>query len=271
MKPYSKSSILFTIFVMITTGNVIAQPIVAPTMAKTASTPIPPVPATESTPTTDPETFYPYLGLDFKWQRTEGKNDWNKVIAKNYPGASIYAGERFCKNWGIEFGYGETLQKTKTHSFTNGETFFDSRNASGAIVSTKVKFRSGYFDLNGYYPITPCFDLIASVGGGLVRPKIRVNIPVSGPANRTTGFFPQDVNALHSIKGKTRGFARLGAGLQYLISDCIGLRGMVRWETTSFARAHGRFDFQQGSINTGELRRPFKDTVSATVGIFCKL
>ena len=27
MKPYSKSSILFTIFAMITTGNVIAQPI----------------------------------------------------------------------------------------------------------------------------------------------------------------------------------------------------------------------------------------------------
>lgn len=218
----------------------------------------------------EPEFFYPYLGLDLKWQRTEGRGDWNRLVPRTYPGAAIFTGERFNQYWGLELGYSETTKKTKVHTFANGENFYNNGNTANAITRVSTKFRSLYLDLNAYYPLNPCFELIGSIGAGLVRPKVKVHILNLGLVNGHTGFSASDAADLSTTKGKTRGFFRLGAGAQAFISDSVGIRALFRWETTSTARVKGRYDFQQNTIQSAGVRRMFKDTFSITLGAFCK-
>jgi hypothetical protein len=234
MTPFTKS-LLFSTFTLFLTGSIAA-----------------------SEPT---QPFYPYFGLEFKWQNTEGKKDWNKLISKSYPGATLYVGERFAKHAGIEIGYSETTRKTRTHTFATGENFFNNGNTAGAQTKTSLKFRTAYFDLNGYYPLNKSFELIGSIGGGLIRPSVKIG---------TTGFRFNDAIALAATKAKIKGLIRLGAGVQFLFTDCINIRGMLRWESTSLYRVDGFYNSQQTSIHTNSLRHLFKDTYSANIGLFIK-
>lgn len=226
-----------------------------------ANTPIAALEATPSDPGLD--YFYPYAGVDVRWQQTKGKSDWNKVLVKSYPSGTLYFGERFDTNWGVEFGYTQTTARKHKHNFT-GDTFFNAQNTNGAQTTVKTMFRSGHADLNIYYPLG-CLELIGSLGGGLIKPKIRFAVSNPGPY---TGFFAQNAASLATTRVKTKGFVRLGAGAQYLFNEVVGIRGMLRWESTSFLKAEGHYNLPHSTIHS--LRKIFKDSYSVSLGLFFK-
>jgi len=216
------------------------------------------------------EGFAPYLGVDAKWQNTQGKSDWKKVIPKNYWGGTVYVGSRFDNCWGLEFGFTETQRKSKTHSFAAGENFFGNGDTGGAVTRVRNRFHNWHLDVNGYWPVDDCWELIGSIGFGWMKPK--VSVAVNNLGNGATGFFPLDGAALATTHGKARGVFRVGAGAQYMATDCLGLRAIARWENTSTLRVDGNYGNRDpnSTINYSALKKMFKDTYSVAFGAFWK-
>jgi hypothetical protein len=213
------------------------------------------------------DTFCPYGGAEGKWQSIAGRSDWSNALTKSHGGGSIFLGTRFCDFLGLEVGYSELFNRTRKHTYSGTEGFFNAR-AAEAQTDITTRFSSGYLDLNGYYPcFDGCFDFIGSLGISAMNPRMMVRVPAIGPNG--TGFFQHDVAPLESITGITKTVFRVGAGAQYMFCDCVGLRGMVRFENTSALRARvpdrSQFD---ASFNTDALRRPFRDSISLALGIF---
>jgi len=185
----------------------------------------------------------PYVGVDYYHVMMKGKKsidlpgfgnvDLTKALPKSYPGASIYAGIKFMENFGAELG--ADFSKKKSATVTDGVD----------TVKNEVKRNGGHLDLVGFWPLNDCFNLIGSLGAGMAKPKF------------TTTFNNVGV----PVSSKTEMFARIGAGASYMLTDMFGLRGKINWENTSRLKAN--------IANTGEFK-PFKDTVSFTVGAFAQ-
>lgn len=185
----------------------------------------------------------PYAGVDYYQVWMEGKGsvtlnntavNGKDAFRKSYPGASVYAGIKFMEYVGAELGADWSKTKTQT-------------TASGAnSVSNKVKRNGGHLDLVGFWPVL-CgkVDLIGSLGAGLLKPKF--DSSVNGVGVTTTS--------------KSKTVARIGVGANYLFTEMLGARVLVRWEGTSHLKAN--------FSNTGEVK-PFKNTTSLTLGAFAQ-
>lgn len=213
------------------------------------------------------DTFCPYAGLEAKWQNIIGRADWAKIFHSSHLGGSFFFGSRFCQFLGVEIGYTDLFERTRKHLFSPHENFFRNGDTNGAEIRASNRFSSGYVDLNGYYPcFDGCFDFIGTIGVSAMQPRVYVRVPNLG-SEEDAGFFADDAVRLEQIRGQTKTIFRLGAGAQYMFCDCVGLRGIVRYENTSALRLSvpARFD---APFNTDALRRPFRDSVSIALGVF---
>lgn len=209
----------------------------------------------------------PYGGLEAKWQSLAGRSHWSRVLNRSAWGGSIFVGSRFMEFLGLEFGYTDLFTKTRKHTFAAGEDFFRNGNTDRAETHITTRFSSGYVDLNGYYPcFNDCFDFIGSLGVAAMEPRVNITIPNLGTDE--TGFNTDDGARLERIKGASKAIFRLGAGAQYMFCDCVGLRGMVRYENTSALRFRVPGERFTAPFNTDALRRPFKDSISVALGVF---
>lgn len=220
--------------------------------------------------------FNPYLGIDSKWQKIGLHKDWKRAVENKRWGTTFFLGNRFCDYLGLELGYSQTTRKIKAHLFAPGEDFFNNGDTAGAIMRTTTRFNSYHIDVNSYWPINPCIDLIGSLGYGWVQPKVSVDIlTLASPSLNpnlpiNTGFFLQDATTLTTIQGRDKGVFRVGAGAQFMICDFVGIRGLVRLETTNSLRLKGDFERRDpnSTIEFGNVRRMFKDSYSVALGIF---
>lgn len=231
----------------------------------------------------------PYIGVDYKQTWLKGKGFFHDKVARSYPGATIYLGTKFSECFGAEIGYTWTGRKHKTAAI--GQHNFFNRNIPGFVpfgsnnetIRTSTRFNSFHFDLNGYYPLADCFELIGSVGIASMKPKVSATVTHSRNHPRFGNFHRNDGRFLESTHGKSKGVWRLGAGAQYLFTECVGLRGMIRWESTSRLRIgnndhghghHGNFNNTHGNFghNHGFAfdRKVFKDAWSLALGLFVK-
>jgi opacity protein-like surface antigen len=145
-------------------------------------------------------------------------------------------------------------------------------------VQTKIdtQLRGIHLDLNVYYPLSDCWDIVGSMGAGVIKPKITLSVlsntlPKTNPTlSNTPGLFPNDAIALASTKGKTKTVFRIGLGSQYMLSEAVGIRANLRWESTTSLRVDGNYQFQQSSLNTTGLRKIFINTASLSVGVSYK-
>jgi len=209
----------------------------------------------------------PYGGVEAKWQNLVGRSDWSKVLNRSAWGGSVFVGARFMEYLGLEFGYTDLFAKTRNHTFAPGENFFRNGDTGRAETKVTTRFSSGYVDLNGYYPcFDGCFDFIGSLGVSAMEPRVNIDIVNFGEGD--TGFNIDDGNRLERIKGVPKAIFRLGAGAQYMFCDCVGLRGMIRFENTSALRFRVPGERFTAPFNTDALRRPFKDSVSVALGVF---
>lgn len=208
-----------------------------------------------------PNDISPYIGVDYYQAWMKGKGDWSLIFPKSYPGATGYVGTKFHENFGIELGYDWSTEKKNDWSVSPGSTFFGKVIAPNQAVSgnTTVRRTGGHVDVVGFLPVVDCLELTGSVGFGWVQTKIVSNFNVL-PSTTTTS------TALASISGKGRGVFRVGLGLAYMVTDMVGIRGKISWESTSNLRVNGNALFN----DLGYDSKAFKGTTALAVGAFVK-
>jgi len=209
----------------------------------------------------------PVIGIDGNWSWMRTKSNGADLFPKSYWGASPYIGVRWC-DFGIEAGYDWMARRNKSNTFTAGTDVVGDLVPVGDTWTTRGRARldGWHADLLGYLCLDECFDLIGTVGFGWKKPHLSVR--VTDAAGRT---------ASQTLKGKSKGVFRLGAGAQWMVTDMVGLRALVRWENTSTVKVNN-IVVSSSTIpaipvgtfpNTGN-GRLFRDAVSLSVGAFVR-
>jgi len=205
------------------------------------------------------DDFVPFIGVDYKQLWVRGNGDYRNAFPKTYPGGTIYVGSKFTDCFGAELGY--SFSTRKKHDWTDPDF------SSVSIASARVRFTSFHLDINGYIPLDNCWELIGSVGVASMKPKVNFSANTSAAAGLTAA----QIDGINSINGKSKAVFRVGVGAQYLVTEMVGIRAMVRWENTHRLTVSGNQNFGNfmtaGFINT---TRPFKDAISLAVGLFVR-
>lgn len=100
----------------------------------------------------------------------------------------------------------------------------------------------GYLDLVGYLPAMDCLELMGTVGIGYDSFRYHTRLGDSRTANGVVG--------------------RVRAGANWMFTECVGIRGLVGWESTSTLRRRNN--------NDGFGNHRARDSFLASLGIFFK-
>lgn len=183
-------------------------------------------------------SFTPYLGIETGMQNFGFKAGYgDNVFNKQLPKGNLFVGAKFNEYLGLELGYETTTQGTKDVKIAYGAGKYlgnDSNKALGlmpgyvARVSSKTKISGWNIGVTGYYQVTN-FNKLSAIGHvGIKNTKIKLsaiqyqvnNIPI-----------PITTNQFRKIKF-TLGLSYCSVGLQYALSEHVGIRTMLNWENT---------------------------------------
>lgn len=211
----------------------------------------------------------PYAGVDaqvrhMSFQKKFGGN----VLKKNYPEGNFFAGLKFNDYIGIEAGYEVSKKKSRANPLNNTDIVLGAGLINDPLVTYKnsasTKIHGWNLNLSGYLPIF-CEDnslnLIGSVGLAQLKLRIRerLTLTIQEPGE-TPVSFERNVHLLKHNKHKA--VLRLAGGAQYMITDCVGVRGLVTFENTSKLKTPGI-----SSTHSALIAKP-KNTFIYGLGIF---
>jgi hypothetical protein len=219
--------------------------------------------------------IHPYAGLDAQWRRMAFKTGFGDgLFRKNVPQGNAYVGVQLNEYLGLEAGYERTFAKANTVVIGPGgqEVGFllpviDPD--TGLLSQTEghvneEKLRGWHIDLIGF---TPCLQFDPSVrffgGIGIAQKKVRL---VDTLYTIDGGLLPEDEIIANRRTFKSRKtMLRLSAGVQKMLTKCVGIRAIMNWENT------GRFGYlrsieRPNGITIANLR----NTVSVGLGAFVK-
>jgi opacity protein-like surface antigen len=204
-----------------------------------------------------------YGGADYVWTSTSGRHGHHsngfhhgRGFGKSYNGGDLYIGGRWC-DLGVELGYDFTQRKRSTHRHTLTSTqlatlvgtdaataYFAAGGTGDTRFRTKTRFNGWHLDLNGYMNICECLEGIGSIGVGFVKPHASHAIAINGGnGSATLPGFTRRGNFLIErghARGSYKAVFRLGAGAQYAVTECVFVRGMVRWQNLNNLRVRVR-------------------------------
>ena len=178
----------------------------------------------------------PYAGADAQIRHINWANNGNDIFKKNYLQGNFYAGLEFCDCVGIEAGYEATVPRTAINNLANRQ--YLGATLPAAILSpitTQGRFEiSGWHaSLVGFFPLM-CADanFYASIGAAYLSATHWATI-LSDESNA----LPTANNLFRSLNSKT--VLRAGAGFEYMIFPCLGLRLSLAWENTALFKNIG--------------------------------
>ncbi len=220
----------------------------------------------------------PYVGGGYEWTKM-GHGNKGFGFVKSYSGGNFFVGLQWC-NIGIEGGY-DCAKKSNNQStvpLQNSYAVPLGFGTQSTSVSTKIrtKFSEGWHvDFNGYLPILNSLELIGSIGFGKIKASANTDIRTVNTLNSGPGitisnsyingvFVPGNSDSTVSVAhNKNKTVLRLGAGLQYMVFDNVGIRGIFRWKNTSRVRV---------SAIEGTIRRSIasRDGISLEAGLFLR-
>lgn len=194
----------------------------------------------------------PFVGIDYQQRWMNGNSDWAKIFPTSYAGGSVYVGGRWdC--FAVEFGYDFSGSRHRTRTFGAGETFFNG-NIGAVSARTAIQLNGGHIDLIGYVPVVDCLEMMGVVGLGYVFPRINADF---GTAFNNNGV---------TLSGRGTAVARIRFGGNYMVTQCIGIRALVGWESTEYLRLRtGRILSALGATNKG-----WKSSATVSLGAFVK-
>lgn len=152
-----------------------------------------------------------YAGAAIRYTWAKGKDNFERVLPKHYPGGELFIGYRFYEHVAAELGYFSTTSKSRT---ANNVTI-SGLGIANATVKGSARYHGGTLDLLGFLPLDGCWELFGGPGIGLGREKVKFEVA--------------GVN-LDNLKQKTRAFWRLKGGAQYMVTDNVGLRGYLQFD-----------------------------------------
>ncbi|MBP6103996.1 MAG: outer membrane beta-barrel protein [Gammaproteobacteria bacterium] len=201
----------------------------------------------------------PYIGADLSATRMKAAGPYSSIAPKSFPGASLYVGAKFHENFGLEAGYNWT--KTKSTTVNIPANFDGARVAPYSTVqngaNVKLRRNSSFVDVVGFLPVMDCVELTGSVGYGYVMPKLSMKT-AAGAA--ITGY---DL--------KNQSVVRLGLGANYMVTDMVGVRAKLGWESTGATQFKKTQNHQNVMAASGaQTKRPLKDSTSLNIGAFVK-
>ncbi len=234
-----------------------------------------------------------YLGTEYEWTNLRVKQNGRHILGKSYPGANFFLGVRWL-NLALEGGYNLSMERRKSHKFDSisfgrlselvGNTNAISFLAQGGSLfqslklSTHSQLDGWHLDLNGYIPLCDCWEMLGSCGYGWMKLHMGQKITLSGngpvtlPAGtgsiQLPGFLTRsngDIYAKFSTKSNYHGVFRVGGGFQYVLSDCIGFRGLVRWKNLKRLKA---VVSQGGDVNLTSYTTKLKDALCVNIGAY---
>lgn len=176
------------------------------------------------------ESVRPYVGLEYNYIVTDvnsqaydldtnGFNDYaGEPYEDSYHALVPNIGVRIGEYFGAELGY---LRSTEESKGLSGADFL-----AGTSGKTETRLTGWNLDLNGYIPVTEQLEAIGSVGVG----RYEADYDYSGNII-AGGLNFGGVNLSDTDKDTA---LRVGAGLQYNVSENVSLRGMVRYIDLEF-------------------------------------
>ncbi len=144
-------------------------------------------------------TFRPFVGVNYSYLNVNRYNGGGAVAGAfsgnldSYNGLGFEAGLKYGQYLGFAWGWNHYFGQTGTVAGVTGVAFDP---------------ESYYFDMRGYYPVMPQFNLIGSVGAGWLD------------VGSTNAAGLNDFNQVN---------LRLGVGADYYFTPNWGVQGMFHW------------------------------------------
>lgn len=178
----------------------------------------------------------PYVGAEVSWRHQSFPAIFGgNILKKNYPQGDVYAGIKLNNYLGLQLGFEGVSSQHKPTTFTNASVILG-RTVDSPVSfdqhQTSMRLYGFHADVMGFYPFSICnehFNLVASIGLANKRVTLKdvltiengVPIPLGEIANVTRTF------------AMTKCVPRLGLGVQYMLTNCAGVRLMGQWENTA--------------------------------------
>lgn len=213
-------------------------------------------------------------GINYIEHWIRPQKSWNRLFVNSYPGFGVYLGRRLGRFLGLELGWEWTANKSRTTALARGETIleFTNTNPSPVTVNSKVRFKTGYLDLNTYIPVLDgCHcpsnsEVIFMIGVCTTRPKMHFRVNPTDSTRfiqlnnlRNTAEIPP-MQQLTYVDGRMRALVRIGIGYQGFVYDNLGFRIMWRYQNNSTLRAR--------YVQDPRFRKVWGDDKSVSLGIF---
>lgn len=192
----------------------------------------------------------PYIGLEYKHQWMNGKNDWKDFVADKFHNGGVFFGIKFHENWGLELGHNQSTKRSAENTYSANQSIFVDRTVSaGDVAKTKVRIKNTYLDLNGFWAMSDNWDFLGTLGIGFTKAKIQDNGSTGTQGANT--FLTEIRNA----NAKTKAIARVGIGAEYKCNHWK-FRGKLLWENTNRLRVKDVLDttptkYYKDSIGVG--------------------
>jgi len=168
----------------------------------------------------------PYVGADAEWRHMNFQNGFgDNLFRHDYPQGNLYAGLKFNDYVAVEAGYEATARKTRAVTLGAGSL------SGGAVLPLNVQFHSTgqikgpHANLVGFLPLCDQYrlELIGMVGVA----RLKANFVRTAVASNGTAISPSYTTFI-----KRKSVLRLGGGIQQMITECWGIRAMLKWENT---------------------------------------
>ncbi len=180
-----------------------------------------------------PETsLEPYVGLDAQLRDMQYKrNNGGNVFAKQFPQVNGYIGLQFTDCVALELGYEYAFKQNRTVRVGPGQFIVGGAAiAPGEFIDTNTSayFHGFHGSLVGKLPVWECpnLQLLGTVGVTYLNVHL-----TSKPFEDIFGPLP--AGEFDRTFRQSKFIPRLGIGLQHMLTDCIGMRGMIVWEGTN--------------------------------------
>jgi len=212
------------------------------------------------------EEFCPMIGAEYKHTFMQGNVEWKKATRSSYPGGTIYVGGKFNPYWGVELGY-SLFGGTRKVDFKAGDQFPENANAvrTGGSLKTTTRIQGPHLDVNGYFPVNDCVDLMASIGLGFYQPHLK------GIASSTDAFYQAEIDNLKNLKGKSAAVLRLGIGGIYMATESFGIRAKLEYLGTQALKVKMKdLNSALGDVGYSFSDKVFKNAFSVGLGAFIK-
>lgn len=215
----------------------------------------------------------PYVGIDQQVRHIQFDSGFgDNLFHKNYLQSNLFAGIKFNEFFGVEVGYEWTYRRTRSARVPEGEILLGQlvpRGLNDTVNSFKIE--GFHISLLGDFQVPKHDKLHFTVRVGLARLKSNLifrPIGVSGiEVDEDGDEFPfAQINSDAEIAENSLSFTskkvvlRVGAGIQYNLTQHVTIRGTIDWENTA------KFD-QLVAIKSSPLRAGLKNSINYGIGL----